>query len=229
MGTSTSYRAPSVPRWQAFVVAFQQRLPLERVRSELFNAGDEWENALAAAGVGEFAAAIVQAWETLPNRLQEQERPEVAILALATEARNAAAHEEPTAALALAERAFTATLTHTASGDEALSARTSESAAAEFTRARAAPQHLVGAYLQELLGQYARHVAARETGTLTEGSTPMRVGEIRPLIRDLAKSAEAAVEGVSDPGNTPDEVKTRWANLVRDAFAHGRALPEASQ
>ncbi len=230
MGTSTSYRAPSVPRWQAFVVAFQQGLPLERVRSELFNAGDDWENALAASGVGAFAAAIAQAWETLPDRLQAQDRPEAAILALASEARHAAAHEEPTAALALAERAFTAILSRTASGEEALSARSAESAAAEFTRARTeAPQRLVGAYLQELLGQYAKHVASRETGTLTEGPSPLRVGEIRPLIRQLAESAEATAEGVVNPGATPDEVKNRWASIIREAFARGRTIPEGPQ
>lgn len=48
MGTSTSFRAPSVPRWQAFTTALQLGLALERVQSELFNAGREWEDALCA-------------------------------------------------------------------------------------------------------------------------------------------------------------------------------------
>jgi hypothetical protein len=229
MGTSTSFRAPSVPRWQAFVVALQKQLPLERVRSELFNAGEEWENALAGSGVGAFAAAIAQAWESFPDRLQAQERPEAAILALASEARRATAHEEATAALALAERAFTATLTRAASGDEPLSSRTAASAVEEFTLFRTAPGHLVGAYVQELLGQYARYVASRETGTLTEGPSPMRIGEIRPLIRRLAESAESTAESITDPGETPDEVKSRWDSVIRDVFARGRTLPEATQ
>jgi hypothetical protein len=229
MGTSTSFRAPSVPRWQAFVVALQKQLPLERVRSELFNAGDEWEKALATSGVAVFAAAVAQAWDSLPDRLQAQERPEAAILTLASEARRASAHEEATAALALAERAFTATLARAASGDEPLCNRSIESAAEEFARSRQAPERLVGAYVRELLGQYARHVASRETGTLTEGPSPMRIGEIRPLIRQLAESAESTAESITDTGGTPDEVKGRWASVIHDAFARGRALPEASQ
>lgn len=229
MGTSTSFRAPSVPRWQAFVVAFQQQLPLERVRSELFNAGEDWEEALATSGVGAFAGAVAEAWETLPQRLRTQERPEVAVLALASEARLATASEEPTVALALAERAFTAILTRTASGEQPLSSRSPESAAEEFTRSRNAPSHLVAAYVQELLGQYAKHIASRETGTLTEGPKPMRVGEIRPLIRQLADSAERAASDLADPGRTPDQVKGRWAATVHDAFTRGRALPEGDQ
>lgn len=229
MGTSTSYRAPAVPRWQAFVVALQQGLPLERVRSEMFNAGQEWEEALSAAGVATFAAAIANAWEDLPKRLEAGGQPESVILSLASEARRASGADEPTVGLALAERALTALLTKHAAGDQPLASRTADSAAEEFTRTRGAPQQLVTAYVGELLSQFTKHVAFREAGTLTEGETPIGIGESRRLIRQLAGSAETAAHELPDPGASPAEVRDRWRSLIRKAFERGRELPEAPQ
>jgi transcriptional regulator of acetoin/glycerol metabolism len=204
-------------------------MPLERVRSELFNAGDEWEQELAATSVATFAAAIANAWDVLPDRLRSAERPEAAVLDLASEARRESARDEPTVALALAERAFTAVLTRTASGEQSLASQSAENAAETFSGRREAPQQLVGAYVRELLGQYARHVASREIGTLTEGPAPLGVGESRQLIRQLAVSVEAAAHDLPEPGRTAEQVKVQWRSLIQEAFAHGRALPEDKQ
>jgi len=229
VGTSTSFRAPAEPRWQAFVVALQQQLPLERVRSELFNAGQEWEEALAARGVASFAVAIAQAWEDLPNRIRQAERPEQALATLAIEARAVSDLEEPTPALALAERAFTALLSRTAAGKTSLAAQDSEAAASEFISARGEPGQLVNSYVGELLGQYTKHIASREAGRLTEGGEGIRVGESRRLIRALAADAEGLSQNLPQVGADPSEVGARWRELIRDAFTRGRALPEVEQ
>jgi hypothetical protein len=116
MGTSASFRAPAVPRWQAFTTALQQGLPLERVQSELFNAGREWEQALSAPAVAVFAAAIIEAHGSLPELLRTSERPEQAIQRALGAARIARESEAGSSANALAERAFVAVLTRATAG-----------------------------------------------------------------------------------------------------------------
>ncbi|MGB0097224.1 MAG: hypothetical protein WBP81_32370, partial [Solirubrobacteraceae bacterium] len=106
MGTSTSFRAPSAPRWQAFTTALQQGLPFERVQSELFNAGRDWEDALCAPAVAAFAVAVIDAHATLSERLSASDRPEHAIQQALGEARAASQAEPASSASALAERAF---------------------------------------------------------------------------------------------------------------------------
>jgi hypothetical protein len=225
MGTSTSFRAPSVPRWQAFATALQRGLPLDRVRSELFNAGQEWEQALAAPAVAAFAVALTTAYEELPQRLRSGERPEQALLQLAAEARAASDLEAGTPALALAERAFTALLTRTTAGETSLSQTASEAAAERFAAARGQPGELVAAYVGELLGQYARHVTAREAGRLTEGPDGLGVGATRRLTRQLAAVAREVAADLPAPPTDAAAVRERWPVLVRTAFARGRRLP----
>src|SRR5687767_6558413 len=43
VGTSSSFRAPERPRWSAFIAALVSEAPIERIRSELFNAGSDWQ------------------------------------------------------------------------------------------------------------------------------------------------------------------------------------------
>ena len=73
MGTSASFRAPATPRWQAFTTALQTGQPLERVQSELFNAGAEWERELGAPAVAAYAVALLEAaapaWRAAENEL----------------------------------------------------------------------------------------------------------------------------------------------------------------
>jgi uncharacterized membrane protein YcjF (UPF0283 family) len=227
MGTSISYRAPQVPRWQAFVVALQQELPLARVRSELFNAGADWEEALASPGVAVYAAAVVRAWENLPAQLRQTERPEQAILNAAADARSDSNALETTPALAIAERAFTALLTRTAAGEISLTARASDAAADQFVAARGEPARLVNAYLSELLSQYTRHIVSREAGRLTE--TEKSVTETRRLTRELAVSASELCRDLPDSGADAPTVSERWRTLVQEAFARGRELPQEPQ
>ncbi len=69
MGTSTSYRAPPTPRWNAFIAALTSGAPLDRLRSELFNAGNEWELALAAPAIASYAITVNELYEGFPSRL----------------------------------------------------------------------------------------------------------------------------------------------------------------
>jgi hypothetical protein len=225
MGTSTSFRAPPVPRWQAFTTALEKGLSLERVRSELFNAGTEWEQALATPPVAAFAVALVQAGDVLPDRLITADRPEHVLRAYVGEARAASLREGGTPVLALAERAFAAFLTQQAAVESPLSTRSAEATAADLGSALAEPGAAVMGYLGELLAQYARHVVFREAGRLTESPTAIRVADARLIARRLAAQAHELSRQIPALHADPDAVREGWAGLVRKAFQQGRRLP----
>lgn len=226
MGTSTSYRAPHTPRWQAFTTALITDQPLERVRAELFNAGAEWERAIAAPGVAEFAAALAEASEVLPQRVAQAARPESAIREYVAEARSASADAGGSAAIALAERALTALLTRSAGQGQALAALDSQSAATHLAGALSNPGAAVVAYLGEILGQYARHVVAREAGRLTEGELGRGAAGSRKAMRAVAARAEDVARVVTPPTRSEAAaVRQRWSALVNEAFHEGRRLP----
>jgi hypothetical protein len=229
MGTSTSFRAPSVPRWQAFTTALQQQLPLERVQSELFNAGSDWEDALCAPAVTAFAVAIIEAHATLPELLSASERPEQAIQQAVGEARAASVIEPASAASALAERAFVAVITRMAAGDASLATADPAAASARFVVARGTPGDLLSGYVGELLGQYARHVTAREAGRLTEGEHGLTVSQTRRLTRALAAAASEVGRAGRVAADSAEAVRASWEGLVRDAFSRGRQLPESGR
>lgn len=229
MGTSASFRAPSVPRWQAFTTALQQGLPLERVQSELFNAGRDWEDALAGPAVAVFAAAIFDAHAGLPARLRAAERPELAILQAVGEARTASEEHPGTSAGALAERAFLAVLTRVSAGEVSLARTQPVDAARRFTAGRGAPTELLSGYIGELLSQYARHVTAREAGRLTEGDRGLTVSQTRTLTRNLARAADEVGSAALPSVENADEVRAGWEALIREAFSRGRRLPESAR
>jgi hypothetical protein len=226
MGTSTSFRAPPVPRWQAFTTALQRELPVERVRSELFNAGRDWEAAIASPAVATFAAALVDALDVLPDRLSGADRPERVLQTYVSATRAASAEVEPTAALPLAERALAAVLIRSAAGTAPLSTQTAEDAAQHLRASLSERQTVVASYLGEVLSQYALHVTAREIGRLTEGPKGVSVAVARQTTRRLAVAAE-------EVGRTPrpaladsSAVREAWSTLVHEAFGRGRELPQ---
>jgi hypothetical protein len=226
MGTSASFRAPAVPRWQAFTTALKAGLPLERVQSELFNAGADWEVELEAPAVAAYALAVFDAHSTLPRRLNESDRPEHALQALLAEARTASQGQPASAASPMAERALLGLLCRLSAGESSLTLLGPGEAAQRFTAARGTPGELLCGYLGELLGQYARHVTAREAGRLTEGEGGMSVAATRALTRRIAAGAEGVGLQASVTVGDRDAVRSAWQSLVRDAFARGRRLPE---
>lgn len=229
MGTSASFRAPKVPRWQAFTTALQQGLPLERVQSELFNAGREWEQALSTPAIAAFAVAVLDAHGTLAERLRVVDRPEQAIQQALGSAREAATGDQGSAATALAERAFVAVLTRAAAGEGSLASADAATAAEQFLATRGSPRQFLGGYIGELLGQYARHVTAREAGTLTEGDASLTVRETRVLTRRLAAAADDVGRAAAPSTEDASVVRAAWGDLIADAFARGRRLPEGDR
>jgi hypothetical protein len=225
MGTSASFRAPATPRWQAFTTALQTGQPLERVQSELFNAGAEWERELGAPAVAVYAVALLEAHASLPDRLRAAERPEQALQALIAEARAASEAQAGSAAGAMAERAFLGLLTRVAAGETSLARSAPAQAAERFAAARGTPSELVSGYVGELLGQYARHVTAREAGRLTEGADGLGIGATRRVTRTLAAAAERIGRQAQAPAEG-DAIRGAWQPMISEAFARGRRLPE---
>lgn len=226
MGTSASFRAPTVPRWQAFTTALQTAQPLERVQSELFNAGHDWEEELGTPAVAAYAVALLEAHASLADRLRVADRPEQVLQAVIVEARAASEAEPGSAASAMAERAFLGLLTRVTAGDSSLTQTSPQDAAEHFDAARGTPSELVTSYVGALLGQYARHVTAREAGRLTEGDTGLTITATRQLTRNLAASAERVGREVRAPAGDREAIRAGWQALIRDAFARGRRLPE---
>lgn len=94
---------------------------------------------------------------------------------------------------------------------------------------RGSPEQLLGGYVGELLGQYARHVTAREAGRLTEGDTGLTVRETRALTRRLAAAADDVGRAAGPPTEDAATLRAAWGGVIADAFARGRRLPEAGR
>ena len=198
---------------------------LERVRSALFNAGREWEDAIASPAIAAFAAALVEAIDVLPDRLSGAERPERVLQAYVAATRAVSAEVEASAALPLAERAFTAVLLRGAAGDTPLSVQSSQDAAQHLRASLSGPESVVASYLGEVLNQYARHVTAREIGRLTEGPTGVSVATARQTTRRLAAAAEEVGRSTQPTAADAATVRDSWSSLVHAAFGRGRELP----
>lgn len=225
MGTSTSFRAPHTPRWDAFVAALQLRLPLERIQSELFNAGDEWCEALAAEPVARLAESAALMGQDLPRRLRGAERPEQAISDYASEARLEAEKFGHTPALAMADRALRTLIVGYAFSDLRADERTATNVAHRVATTTRDPAVVVVRFLGELLSQYSQHVTAREYGRLTEGESGLDVREVRALARDLSAVAERVGRDSARPPGDLRRIREGWADLVADAFARGSSVP----
>jgi hypothetical protein len=221
MGTSTSFRAPAVPRWQAFTTALTLGLPVDRIQSEMFNAGAEWQAALAQPAVAELAVAAQGAREALAERIQAGVAPDQAVGEYVAQARALAEQAGASSALAIGERALRAWLVRT--GADALAGPGAAEAAG---LAGVAPANPVAGYLGELLGQYARHVTSREIGRLTEASSELSVREARQLTRRLAVMATEIGRQTDAASGDAGAVREQWSRLVADAFGRGRRLPE---
>lgn len=223
MGTSSSYRAPERPRWHGFLAALTSDAPIERVRSELFNAGTDWQTEIASPAVATFAEAIARLHAEMPERLAQTGQADVAIGAVIAEARHASMQAGFSAASAIAERAFARLLLTTVQG-----VADDPGNAGERWRAGrgSAPAELVAKYVGEVLGQYARHVTDREAGRLVG----QRLGaEASAQISESLAERAAAIgtAAATDALRAPGDISAGWAQLVNRAFEAGRALPRS--
>jgi hypothetical protein len=225
MGTSTSFRAPHTPRWDAFVFALQSRLPIERVQSELFNAGQDWREALGDQAIARLAESAARIGDDLPKRLEGADRVEQAFSDYARDARYEAEILGHTPAIAMGDRALRAVILRYAVGDLPASERTARNVAERVASTADDRGEMVVRFLGELLSQYSRHVTAREFGRLTEGEHGLDVREIRALTRQLADVAQQV--GWDSPRPTSDvrRIRDEWADLVTDAFERGSTVP----
>lgn len=221
MGTSSSYRAPERPRWRAFIAALTSDASIERVRSELFNAGTEWQEALASPAIAVFAETVERLHRELPARLAEADRVDVTLGTVITEARHASLDVGFSPANAIAERALARLLLSTLEGIS----NDPGGAGEQWKSARgSAPGDLVAKYAGEVLGQYARHVTDREAGRLA--SQGVGADASAQLVEGLAERATAlGVAVATDTLRGTTDVSGQWADVVARAFEAGRTLP----
>jgi hypothetical protein len=207
------------------VVALQSRLPLERVQSELFNAGNDWREALAAQAVARLAESAARIGDDLPQHLEGADAVEQALSDYAQDARYKAEEFGNTPAIAMADRALRAVLIRYTVGDLPAGERTAANVAERLASTAADHGEMVVRFLGELLSQYSRHVTAREFGRLTEGDGGLDVREIRALTRSLADVAQRVGWDSPRPTGDIERIREGWADLVTDAFVRGSTVP----
>ena len=220
MGTSSSFRAPERPRWSAFIAALVSDAPIERIRSELFNAGSDWETELSAPAIASFAEIVVRLHGELPDRLAQGERADAVLGEVIAEARHASTQTGFSAANALAERAFARLLLTTVQG----AADVPSTASQRWEASRGSPADLVSKYVGEVLGQYARFVTDREAGRLIAE----RVGAEASSRLSNALAVRATSIGATAASyvlRDTKDVSTAWTRIVARAFEVGRTLP----
>jgi hypothetical protein len=225
MGTSNSFRSPQTPRWRIFNRALDVSLPLERVSVQLFLAGEsEWRPALDNPALAAFAEALQDAHSGLSERLAVADQPAPVITAVVSQARQALFDEGFSVALPVAERALRAVLVQTLQGGRPLAEASGGQAAEEWERNRGTPGELIRRFLGEMFGQWAAHVAARDTARLvnleghdTETSRELSAG-LSKYVREVAEGAiPAAHLATSDIGDA-------WQEIIAAVFEAGRKL-----
>lgn len=226
MGTSVSFRSPNTPRWQAFRGSLETRESVDRIRSELFNAGASWGEEFSNEAIAHFVRSLVNAYDTFEDELNRAERPEIAVVSVVREARSLAVTAGAPASLAIAERALTRTFVDALRGGNPL-AESSSRQAAESWRANRGPT--VGAlaqrYLAEVVRQFAMYAVSREAATVFRQSE--NVGEVRQLSRTVADSAAAvAADAQFEESDLRRSPQRAWTQAVLAVFAAGRDLPQ---
>lgn len=229
MGTSTSFRSPPRPRWSAFLAALLSGAPIERTRSELFNAGEDWQRALASPGIASYAKGLHALYDELPTRLAENVPPEVSIGGIIAKARHESLNVGFSPASSLADRAFARVLISRTGGLAEVGLAAPNAMAARWVASRGDhPEELVAQFLGEVLGQFARHVTDREAGRLISSNRgAQESARLSDALADrafeigTAAGRRAMASGV--------QVDAAWDGLVADAFSVGRELPRGSR
>lgn len=227
MGTSTSYRSPAKPRWQAFVAALSSGTSIDRIRSEMFNAGDEWEEALAAPAVASFVDSLVTLYGDFPERVAGKERPDDAVMSLISDAKQASHDVGFSAAFAVAERAFARLLLSIIEG-----VGDSPDIGAIVERWRihrgADSREIVVSYAGELFAQYARHVVDREAGRLARRDLQVDMSSVIAIAL-AGRAQEIGRRTAADLFHFEAPLGEVWASLVAEGFSRGRALPRTTR
>lgn len=225
MGTSVSFRSPNTPRWQALRTSLETSESFDRIRSELFNAGESWGEEFAHAAIAPFVAGLLRAYDTLAETLGQVDRPERAVLPIVREARAEAIAAGAPASLAIAERALMRTLVEAMRADAPLSEISSADAARawEVNRGPSAAA-FAQRYLGEVLRQFALHTVSRDAASVFRRTQD--AGASRDFARAVSDTA-AAVAGSAqfDEQELRQQPARAWAVAVQSAFSTGRKLP----
>ena len=233
MGTSSSYRAPPTPRWNAFLAALSSGSSIDRIRSELFNAGDEWEEALASPAIASYAATLLRLFDELPARFTESQRPDLGLVAIAADARAASEAAGFSPGVAVAERALLRMVIAGVNGVHD-SGTPAETIAHSWESSRGSdPNSLVARFVGELVSQFARHVVDREAGRLATEKLLQVDADVpvhRPVARDISAALAMAAEEVAHSVAIEYLATNRldadsWATLLHRTFDRGRTLP----
>jgi hypothetical protein len=226
MGTSTSYRAPNRPKWNAFNAALSGEEEPRRVASEMFNAGEEWELALSSPAIAVFAEAAAGLPDALVTRLREGEVPAAVVRGIADDTTAASLDAGFSPALAMAQRSFVRLLLGILGGIPDEGTQLDRSSVDRDTR----PGALSADYLSELTVQFARHAIDRESGRLaarqanwTSGSQQLLADRVSGVAGTMAHSVALESFGVSVP------TSSSWSAAVRRVFEIGRQLPTGAE
>lgn len=224
MGTSSSFRSPSTPRWKVFNRALDSQMPLERLRATLFLAGEaEWREALSAPALGAFADALFRAHDSLADRFAAADQPATVVASLVSEARAASFEEGYSPALPVAERALRVVLIKAAQDPVPLADADGPRAAAAWVQNRGDPSDLLRSYVGEVFGQWSTHVLSRDAARLCGPNAEISGAEIRQLGRALASEIAELVASV--PITAPSEGShVYWKEVVEAAFVRGRRV-----
>jgi hypothetical protein len=225
MGTSVSFRSPNTPRWQAFRGALETHESVDRVRSELFNAGASWGEDFSNQAIAPFVHGLVHAYDTLEDELGRAVRPEVPVLSIVREARSQAIAAGAPASVAIAERALARTLLGALRQDVPIAESTSQGALETWRANRGRTvAALAQRYLAEVARQFAMHAVSREAATTFPRS--QNVGAVRELSRTIGDAAATFATDVRfDEGELRQSPHQAWSAAVRSVFSAGRELP----
>jgi hypothetical protein len=225
VGTSVSFRSPNTPRWQALRASLETSESFDRIRSELFNAGESWGEEFAHEAIAPFVTGLVRAFDTLAEALRSVDRPEHAVLPIVREARAEAVAAGAPASVALAERALMRTLVEAMRMETPLSAMSSDDAGRTWeTKRGASASVLAQRYLAEVIRQFALHAVSRDAASVFRRTQD--AGSSRDFAQTVADTA-AEVAGVAhfDERELREQPARAWATAVRSVFTTGRDLP----
>jgi hypothetical protein len=226
MGTSTSYRSPATPRWSGFVAALLGDVPVERVRSELFNAGNDWQEALANPAVASFASSIADLYESFSEQLAHSQRPDLVVGHIALQAKDRSATEGFSSAIGLAERAFIRTIIATLGGIPRQGEEADTIAGRWNERRGASSIEITARFAGEVLGQFARHAVDREAGRL---AVVARGGEAAAISERVAEECSGIARTAAEASLGGGVSTATWALTVNRAFEAGRAIPDSDR
>lgn len=227
MGTSSSFRAPNRPKWNAFNASLTGGESAGRIVSEMFNASEEWEDALSSPAIAVFAEAIAGLFDDLPAMLGEGEPAEALVQRIADGAMVASMDAGFSPAFSMAQRTLIRVLVKHFDG---LSEVSTADLPNRWLQGRgASPGSLTANYLSELTTQFARYAVDREAGRLSITLQQWSPESQRALSESVSSIAGALARRIALEmfGSSKPNPRS-WSSVVHQVFAAGREIPSGA-